>query len=366
MWEWITGIAYTAHGYCLSWDPWLIGLHAGSDFLIFASYTAIPIAIMIFVRRRKNLELKGLARFFAAFILWCGLTHLVGLITLWFPIYDIQALVKAATAAVSVATAVLIFTLLPKALAIPSPRELQLVNDRLREEIAAHQRTLVELEQVKAGLEHRVEERTHELASAAEHAKTLVREIAHRAGNIMSVVGAMARLSLRTQQEPEQFVNQFVGRLEGMGRSHDLLLHNQWQGLELKALAESQLRPFLGDRPLDMSGPALTVGPNAAHHLGMAFYELATNSTKYGALSVPEGRVSLTWSVHKGEQDQPVIELTWREFNGPAVVEPKRTGWGSTVVTKLTAGALNGSAELSYHLAGLIWRLRAPASGVAA
>jgi two-component sensor histidine kinase len=332
----------------------------GSDFLIFASYTAIPVAILIFVSRRKDLELKGLAWFFAAFILWCGLTHLLGMVTLWLPIYDVQALVKAATAAVSVPTAVLIFLLLPKALAIPSPRELQRVNDQLREEIAAHQRTLAELEKVKAGLEQRVQERTHELASAAEHARILVREIAHRAGNVMSVVSAMARLSLRMQDEPEQFVSQFVGRLEGMGRSHDLLLQNQWQDLSLEVLAESQLRPFLGERPLEVSGPALTIGPSAAHHLGMAFYELATNSTKYGALSVPEGRVNLSWSIHQEEQGQAVVELIWREFNGPPVSEPKRTGWGTTVLTTLAAGAINGKAELHYLLAGLMWRLRVP------
>jgi hypothetical protein len=90
LWDWITNIAYIPHGYCLSWEPWLIGLHASSDLFIFGAYTAIPIAILIFIRKRPQLELKGLARFFAAFIFWCGLTHLFGLITLWVPIYDLQ------------------------------------------------------------------------------------------------------------------------------------------------------------------------------------------------------------------------------------------------------------------------------------
>lgn len=70
--EMIDSAAYMAHGYCLLWKPWLVALHAGSDFLIFAAYFAIPVAIWIFVSKRPNVEMKGLARLFAAFILWCG------------------------------------------------------------------------------------------------------------------------------------------------------------------------------------------------------------------------------------------------------------------------------------------------------
>jgi hypothetical protein len=129
--EWIENAStslYMAHGYCLVWKPWLIAAHAISDLLIFAAYFAIPIAIWIYVRRRKDLDLKFLAVLFALFILLCGLTHLIQCITLWWPIYETQAWVKAATAAVSVATAVVIFPLIPLALAIPSPRQLQIVN----------------------------------------------------------------------------------------------------------------------------------------------------------------------------------------------------------------------------------------------
>ena len=90
----------------------------------FAAYCAIPVAIWIFVSKRPNVEMKGLARLFAAFILWCGLTHIDNLLTLWWPIYEFQALVKVVTAGISVTTAVVIFPLIPRALAIPSPREL--------------------------------------------------------------------------------------------------------------------------------------------------------------------------------------------------------------------------------------------------
>src|SRR5688572_28338389 len=105
--------SYMAHGYCLLWKPWLVVLYAGSDFLLFLAYFAIPVAIWIFLRNRQDLELRGLAVLFAAFIFLCGLTHIVQMVTLWWPIYETQGIVKAATAAVSVATAVLIFPLIP-------------------------------------------------------------------------------------------------------------------------------------------------------------------------------------------------------------------------------------------------------------
>jgi PAS domain S-box-containing protein len=169
----VDSAAYMAHGYCLLWKPWLVGLHAASDFLIFVAYFAIPVAIWIFVVKRPNVEMKGLARLFAAFILWCGFTHIINLVTLWWPIYEFQGVVKAITAAISLTTAVVIFPLIPKALSIPSPLELQLANADLAKEIIAHKRTLAELELVRAKLEQRVQARTKELSEATERFRSL-------------------------------------------------------------------------------------------------------------------------------------------------------------------------------------------------
>ncbi len=161
--EMIDNASYMAHGYCLLWKPWLVSLHAGSDLVIALSYFAIPVAIWIFLARRPNLEMRGLAAMFAAFILFCGLTHVLGLVTLWLPIYEIQGAVKAATAAVSLATAIAVFPLIPRALAIPDPSELRLANARLQEEVDAHRRTLAELETARAALEETVSVRTRAL-----------------------------------------------------------------------------------------------------------------------------------------------------------------------------------------------------------
>jgi PAS domain S-box-containing protein len=151
----INEAAYMAHGYCLLWKPWLIALHAISDVLIFASYFAIPSAIWVFLRKRTDLELKPLAVLFAGFIFLCGLTHAVQFVTLWWPIYETQGFVKVATAIVSLTTAIAIFPLIPKAIAIPSPRQLQLANNGLALEIASHRGTLAALEKAKDELEMR-------------------------------------------------------------------------------------------------------------------------------------------------------------------------------------------------------------------
>jgi two-component sensor histidine kinase len=360
MWDWLTGIAYTAHGYCLSWDPWLISLHAGSDFLIFASYTAIPIAIWTFLKRRPGLELKGLAGFFAAFIFWCGLTHLLALVTLWQPVYDVQALIKAATAAVSVTTAIFIFRLIPQALAIPSPRELQLANGRLKAEAQAHESTLAELRQIRADLEQRVIDRTQSLEEAARHSQALVREVAHRSGNLMSVIAAMARQSAKTAEDTQQYVQQLVERIEGMGRSHELLFRESWRKLSLASLVEEQLRPFLGARPALISGPPVSVHPAMAHNLGMVIFELATNATKYGALSSENGNVCVAWHVVPDAKGGEYLVLKWTESGGPLVEPPRREGWGTTVIRNLAAATLDGVSEVEYAPEGLKWKLTVP------
>lgn len=174
MGDFIKQAAYMAHGYCLLWKPWLIAAHAASDVLICGSYFAIPIAIWLFIKKRKDLELKPLAVMFAAFIFLCGLTHVVQAATLWWPIYETQAYVKIATAIVSATTALAIFPLIPKALAIPSPRQLQAVNDGLASEVSAHRQTLAQLEKARDELEMRVAERTKELELSKARFEALV------------------------------------------------------------------------------------------------------------------------------------------------------------------------------------------------
>ncbi|MFO1059823.1 MAG: ATP-binding protein [Dongiaceae bacterium] len=124
------------HGFCLLWRPELIWLHVTSDSLIAAAYYSIPLALAVFVWLRRDLAFGWMFWLFAIFILACGTTHLFDIWTLWHPDYGTQGLVKAATAAASVITAAMLWPLLPKALALPSPAELRVANDRLTREIS--------------------------------------------------------------------------------------------------------------------------------------------------------------------------------------------------------------------------------------
>ena len=187
----INRAAYMAHGYCLLWKPWLIAMHASSDILIFGSYFAIPVAIWIFLSKRTDLTLKPLAVLFAAFIFLCGLTHAIQAVTLWWPVYEVQGYVKAITAIVSVTTAIAIFPLIPKAVAIPSPSQLQIVNEGLALEVAAHRDTLAALKRSKDELEMRVAERTKEL----EHSKARFEALVKASAQVVWTCSAKGEVS---------------------------------------------------------------------------------------------------------------------------------------------------------------------------
>ena len=141
--EYLFGAAsFVPHGYCLLWRPDLVAMHALSDVMIAASYFSIPMALTVFVRRRMDLEYKWVFWLFVAFIVACGTTHLVGLITLWQPVYGLQGLIKTATAGLSVTTAFLLWPLIPKALALPSPSALREANAELENALIAKDRAL--------------------------------------------------------------------------------------------------------------------------------------------------------------------------------------------------------------------------------
>jgi PAS domain S-box-containing protein len=132
---------FMPHGFCYQWNPWILGLHVVSDFLIAVSYYCIPLMLIYFVRRRRDLPFNGMFVMFGVFILSCGTTHLLEVWTVWHPDYLLSGLVKSITAVVSVATAILLAPLLPLALTLPSPALLQQTNALLEKEVADHKDT---------------------------------------------------------------------------------------------------------------------------------------------------------------------------------------------------------------------------------
>jgi len=158
-----SGAAFAPHGACLLWRSDVIWLHVVSDGLIAVAYYSIPFALVHFARRRADLSYSRLLHMFAAFILLCGTTHLMGIWTLWNPDYVEEGLIKAATAAVSVATAIAVWPLVPKLLALPSPAQLAVANEGLRQQIDERREAEAAVHGLNQQLEARVEERTREL-----------------------------------------------------------------------------------------------------------------------------------------------------------------------------------------------------------
>ncbi|MDP3839254.1 MAG: EAL domain-containing protein [Methylococcales bacterium] len=140
------------HGYCLSWSPLLLWLHVASDVLITLSYYSIPLSLLYFVRQRKDLPYPWLITMFAVFIIACGTTHLLSVVTIWLPVYWIEGMVKAFTAFISVATAIAMWWVIPLALKLPSPAQLQAEIDYRKQIDKAHQEALERLQKIAGRL----------------------------------------------------------------------------------------------------------------------------------------------------------------------------------------------------------------------
>ena len=186
----------------------------------------------------------------------------------------------------------------------------------------------------------------------------LLREVSHRSKNLLAIIQAMATQTGRSSRNYDEFQSRFSQRLQGMSASHDLLVSQNWQGADLAALVRAQLRPFAEESSgrIELAGPLLVLTPVAAQSIGMALHELATNATKYGALSAPQGKVAVSWQVLP---DTPgaKFQMTWRERGGPAVEPPGRNGFGHMVFDRMVKQALNASIAVGYPQEGFVWTI---------
>jgi two-component sensor histidine kinase len=275
----------TPHGFCLSWAPGLVALHAGSDVVIGLAYLSIPLAIAAFVRRRPDIKYSWVAYLFVAFILACGTTHLMAILTLWVPAYGVEGLIKLVTAILSIATAAILWPLIPKAAALPSAAE----------------------------LERRVEERTAELARVVEEQKAtlaqrdlLLREVYHRVKNNLQIVDSLLVMQTRQMPDPDgkKALRGLRDRIFALGLVHQQLMGSN----DLKTF---DIAPFLselstnivhggGANEVDLSVEAipLDVGLDFAIPLGLLVNELVTNSLKH---AFPDGRGAIDVNLSRAE-----------------------------------------------------------------
>jgi PAS domain S-box-containing protein len=164
--EGLFGSEFLPHGHCYFWRPDILWLNVGSDALIALAYYSIPLALVTLVRRRSDVHFGWLLWMFGAFIFLCGTTHVVAIATVWNGAYALEGAVKLLTAGVSVATAIALWPVIPKAIQLPSPSQLETANQSLRREIRERERVEAELRSVQSQLEDRVHERTAALEAA--------------------------------------------------------------------------------------------------------------------------------------------------------------------------------------------------------
>jgi PAS domain S-box-containing protein len=192
----------------------------------------------------------------------------------------------------------------------------------------------------------------------------LMREVNHRARNILSVVQAMAHQTRAGMNQ--EFVSEFEERIRGLTASYDLLANNKWQNVPLAELVRVQLAPF--GAPVDgrvaARGPDFWIASAAAQTIGMALYELANNAGKFGSLSTGAGRADIVWRLEPADGGGQRFTMEWRESGGPAVSAPGRHGFGWTVLCQMTKMLLGADVSLEFAPAGVVWRLTCPADRV--
>jgi PAS domain S-box-containing protein len=177
---------------------------------------------------------------------------------------------------------------------------------------------------------------------AAALEQTLTREVQHRSNNLLAVIQAIAQRSLSGNLSLEEAKEKFEARLHALARAHHNLMKSNWSRINLGDLVRSELEPF--SARADIQGPEILLGPQQAQSFSLALHELATNAVKHGALSSDSGRVTVDWFLG----DSTELTFRWREEGGPAVANPSRQGFGTTLLTSTFA-----KASLNYSPGGV-------------
>lgn len=200
---------------------------------------------------------------------------------------------------------------------------------------------------------------SHERHEAENEIRFLMREVAHRSKNQLTVVSSIAKQTARHARTFAAFQDAFQKRIQGLARSTDLLIAGGVVGVELHALVETQIAPF---RPSDDSRVAIAGTPfrlsnQAAQTLGLALHELATNAAKYGAFAVAEGRLTVNWQ-HSPDE----LEFVWREFVPRLRRRTGTRGFGTEVIERMLGGTMEAQIERTFHRDGLECRVVMPLS----
>jgi PAS domain S-box-containing protein len=195
---------------------------------------------------------------------------------------------------------------------------------------------------------------------AEERQHLLINELNHRVKNTLAIVQSIGRQTLRSGGTSPDVLQAFESRLAALAAAHDVLTRESWSPVSIREIVNNAIAAFCADGRCSVEGPDLRLQPQMAVSLALALHELATNATKYGALSTSRGTLEVHW-----EREQDRLKLSWRESGGPPVREPTRRGFGSRMIERAFAAEVQGSSSLQFDPAGLVWEVDAPLTSFA-
>lgn len=368
--EGIASEEFMPHAMCLLWKPELVWLHAVSDGLTALAYYGIPVVIIYFAWKRKDLVFRHVFLLSGIFVLACGTTHAMGVWTLWNPDYLTDGLIKAGTAAVSLTSLAAMWQAMPRALALPSPTQLSEANAALGREVEERQAAEAQVKRLNAELEERVDARTAELEQAnaelrrkVDSEALLLREVHHRVKNNLQIISSMLRLQADTADDHTRGL--FLPaqqRITVMARMHEELYasHNM-AGVRFDHYV-AELCEDLGviygvqDRVhFEVLVDPLAFGLDTATPLALILNEAVTNACKH---AFPEGR-SGTVRVSLTDCDG-TVEVDVRDDGVGMQGGRQSDSMGSLLVESL-AQQLDGTVSVNTQ-AGTQLRVTFPAS----
>jgi PAS domain S-box-containing protein len=192
---------------------------------------------------------------------------------------------------------------------------------------------------------------------AEERQRLLVRELDHRVKNVLASVATVAQRTQEGSASMDDFLQAFDARIQSMANAHALLSRNHWQGVNLVKLVRSELAPCVGDDIARVEGPDVLLTAEATQAIAIVLHELVTNASKYGALSTPDGRITVRWDWRDANE---WLSLQWIEAGGPAVAVPSETGYGIRAIRQLIPHELGGAVDLTFDAGGLRCRIELP------
>jgi PAS domain S-box-containing protein len=183
---------------------------------------------------------------------------------------------------------------------------------------------------------------------AEERQKLLIAELDHRVKNVLARVAAVTESTRYDSGSTDEFVRALEGRIQSMAAAHGLLSQNGWQGVSLGVLVRNQLAPYATDGNVTISGADVVLTAAATQAIAMVLHELVTNAAKYGALSLPGGRVSISWERNSNDAKRSLLRIDWHELGGPPISGAIQSGYGTSLIRDLIPHELGGSVDLAF------------------